>query len=193
MRRLWHAALILLAWISLAHAGSVRLLTATVVRVSDGDTLIADTDRAKLRIRLLGIDAPEIAHNGPPGQPFGKEAKDYLEQLVGGRTVRVEAYGRDQYHRVLAVLWPDGRNVNVAMVRAGFAELYRGARCQAYCRELQAAEHEARQARLGMWSLHQYESPRDYRRRLRFGGRTREVGWVFIGKAPAATARSRDQ
>jgi endonuclease YncB( thermonuclease family) len=69
---------------------AARLVTVTVVRVADGDTLTAETDNGtKLRIRLLGIDAPEVSHNGKPGQPFGTEAQDHLVQLVRDKKVRV--------------------------------------------------------------------------------------------------------
>jgi endonuclease YncB( thermonuclease family) len=45
------------------HAATPRSLSATVERVSDGDTLVATTaNQTKLRLRLLGIDAPENAH-----------------------------------------------------------------------------------------------------------------------------------
>jgi len=149
-------------------ATSKRTLSAAVERVSDGDTLIAVTDNAtKLRIRLLGIDAPEIPHGKAPGQPFGMEAHEYLERLIGQRSVRLESFGPDAYKRVLAVLWVDGKNVNVEMVRAGLAEVYRGSRCQAYCRELSEAEIHAQRNRLGIWAQRQYESPAAYRKRLR--------------------------
>ncbi len=52
-------------------------------------------NNTKLRIRPLGIDAPEIPQGSKPGQPFGEEARDYLDHLIGGRTVRVDAYGPD--------------------------------------------------------------------------------------------------
>jgi len=66
-------------------------LIATITRVSDGDTVTAtDARSTKLRIRLLGIDAPEIAHGNKPGQPFGEEARQYLDYLIGGKIVQVE-------------------------------------------------------------------------------------------------------
>ncbi len=164
------AALVTVLAPSFPHAGA-RLLTATVQRVADGDTVIAETaNGAKLRLRLLGIDAPEVSHNGKSGQPFGEEARRYLEELVKGREVKVEAHGPDRYKRALAMLWRDGVNVNVTMVRAGLAERYRGARCQAYCRELEQAEREARQGRVGVWSQARPESPRDFRRRMPLSG-----------------------
>ncbi|HTU03681.1 MAG TPA: thermonuclease family protein [Candidatus Sulfotelmatobacter sp.] len=145
---------VVLAGVRPAHAASVRLLTATVARVIDGDTLIAFTAHSRLRVRLLGIDAPEIAHDGQPGQRYGPEAKRYLERLVGGRSLRMEAYGRDHYRRVLAVLWVERRNINVEMVRAGWARVYGGAGRRAYAHELKQAEAQARREGVGMWVRH---------------------------------------
>ena len=154
------------------HAAAPRSVVARVERVSDGDTVIAMTaDSTKLRIRLLGIDAPEISHENKPGQPFGEEARDYLDHLIRGKHVRVDSYGPDPYHRVLAVLWDGQVNVNLLMVAMGYAEVYRGAPCQVYCRELDQAEAKARQDHIGMWKQGvSYESPAAFRRRLRISG-----------------------
>ncbi len=68
----------------------------SVDRVSDGDTVTATTSGGtKLRLRLLGIDAPEVANDKKPGQPYGEEAREYLEHLIGGKVVRVDADGSD--------------------------------------------------------------------------------------------------
>ncbi len=158
--------------LSFAHAATSRTLVAKVERVSDGDTVIAVTsNQTKLRIRLVGIDAPEVPHGEKQGQPFGEEARDYLDHLIGGKTVRVDAYGPDMYKRVLAVVWDGQINVNLLMVAMGYAEVYRGAACQVYCRELEQAEAKGRRDRVGMWALGpNYESPRAYRERLRIRG-----------------------
>ncbi len=166
----WGVVAALLLWGLAGTAGATppRTLSAAVERVSDGDTVVAVTDKAaRLRIRLLGIDAPEIPHGKAPGQPLGAEAQEYLERLIGHRSVRVESFGPDAYKRVLAVVWVDGKNVNVEMVRAGLAEIYRQSRCQAYCRELAEAEMSARRAHLGIWTQPHHESPSAYRKRMR--------------------------
>jgi endonuclease YncB( thermonuclease family) len=145
------AALLLLLPPS-THAATPRTLTATVERVSDGDTVVAITsNQTKLRIRLLGIDAPEIPHGRKPGQPFGQEARDYLDHLIGGETVQVETYGPDRWKkRIMAVIWDDQINVNLLMVAMGYAEVYRGTRCQAYCEDLYRAEVKPKRDRMGM-------------------------------------------
>ncbi len=85
--------------------------------------------------------------------------------------MQVDAYGSDQYKRILGVLWDEELNVNLLIVAMGYAEVYRGAPCQVSCRELDQAEAQARRDRVGMWAQGaKYESPRDFRRRLRLSG-----------------------
>lgn len=128
----------------LVESAKHRILLTEVERITDGDTIVATiSNQTKLRLRLLGIDAPEVPHGKKPGQPFGEEARDYLDHVIGGKPVRVDAYGLDEYKRILAVVWDDQVNVNLLMVAMGYAEVYRGAPCQVYCRELQDAEAKA--------------------------------------------------
>ena len=166
------AATIVLFLLSFAQAATPRTLVAKVERVSDGDTITAITsNQTRLRIRLLGIDAPELPHGTKPGQPYGEESRDYLDQLIGGKTVRVDAYGPDKYKRVLAVVWDEQINVNLVVVAMGYAEMYRNAPCQVYCRELEDAEAKARRDRVGIWAQGiNYESPRAFRHRLKIRG-----------------------
>lgn len=126
---------------------------ATVERVVDGDTLLLV---GRERVRLIGVDAPEIPHRGHPGERFGAEARDFTNALAGGRHVTLVfdagAGIRDRYGRTLAyVLLPDGRNLNLEIIRAGWAEAYRSLR-YARKREFQTAEREARNAGRGMWA-----------------------------------------
>ena len=83
----------------------------------------------------------------------------------------MEAHGSDKYKRVLAVIWDGQLNVNLLMVAMGYAEVYRGSPCQAYCEDLYRAEVKAKRDRVGMWVLGaKYESPAAFRRRLRVAG-----------------------
>jgi endonuclease YncB( thermonuclease family) len=68
------------------------------------------------------------------------------------------------------VTWDEQVNVNLLMVAMGYAEVYRGARCQVYCRELDDAAAKARRDGVGMWAQASYESPAAFRRRLRLAG-----------------------
>lgn len=147
-----------------------RVEAGTVTRVDDGDTVTVTTsNQTKLRVRLYGIDAPETPKGTKfPGQPFGEEAAAYLTQLVGNKRIQVEIYGVDRYRRLLGVILMDGRNINLGMIEAGLAEVYRGPEAgNPYQAPFQAAEAQARAATQGMRAQgERYESPRVYRRRV---------------------------
>ena len=124
---------------------------SVVVRaVFDGDTIDVSTYG---RVRLLGIDAPEIGRGYDTPAPFGREARDRLAALVLHRWVRLEQEGlrRDAYNRHLAyVMREDGVFVNAAMVREGLARV--SARVPlTRLDELKRAEAEAQSFRRGMW------------------------------------------
>jgi micrococcal nuclease len=102
-----------------------------------------------------------------PGQPFGKDAEAFLKQLVEGKRVKVEIYGVDRYQRLLSMVFLDGKDINLAMIEAGLAEVYQGPESgNSYKPQYQTAEAAAKQARRGMWVQGDtYESPRAYRKR----------------------------
>jgi micrococcal nuclease len=138
--------------------------------VADGDTVTVITaNQTKLRIRMLGINAPETPKGTKfPGQPYGPEPEAYLKQLVEGKRVKVEIYGPDKYKRLLSTIFLDRQDINLTMIEAGLAEVYRGPESgNPYKQQYQAAEDTARSAKKGMWVLgDKYESPRAYRKRV---------------------------
>jgi micrococcal nuclease len=147
-----------------------RIEEGMVERVADGDTLTVITpNQTKLRIRMFGIDAPETPKGAKfPGQPYGPEAEAYIERLVDGKRVRVEIYGADRCRRLRSTVFLDGQDINLAVLEAGLAEVYRGPEAgNPYTPQYQAAEAAARSAKQGMWALGDtYESPRAYRKRV---------------------------
>jgi micrococcal nuclease len=118
--------------------------------VVDGDTIDVATFG---RVRLLGIDAPELGRGYDTAAPFAHEARDKLVSLVLRRWVRLEFDGGrlDVYNRHLAyVMREDGVFVNAELVRAGLARV--SARLPlARLAELKSAEAEAQGFRHGMW------------------------------------------
>ena len=175
IRRL--ALILLVVWTGLTSLGAARapaprIFLATVERVNAGDILVvAAVNGTRLRLRLLGIDAPKVAQGSKPGQPFGEDSRNYLDHLIGGKTVRVDVYGPALYDHSLAILWHGEVNVNVLMVAMGYAEVNRAVPCQIYCRDLKLAERKARRDHLGMWVQgDRPESPVTFRRRLRVQG-----------------------
>ena len=112
LQRLWVGACV---WLLAAPAHALQ--QAWVSWVMDGDTVLVlpEGEREPVRLRLLGIDAPESC------QPGGEAARDALIGQVLRRTVQVEAHGHDSYGRQLGRLWVDGQDVGAAMVRGGWA------------------------------------------------------------------------
>ena len=91
-------------------------------RVTDGDTINVVSNGHKEIIRLVGIDAPETSKKkNEPGQPFSQKSTKYLAGLVLNKSVDVKSYGTDRYGRTLAVVFVDGKNVNLEMIKAGLA------------------------------------------------------------------------
>lgn len=143
----------------------VRRTDPVLVRaVFDGDTI----DVAGFgRVRLLGIDAPEIGRGLETSAPFGREARERLASLVLRRWVRLELEGEalDSYNRHLAyVLLEDGLFVNASLVRDGLARV-NARRPLVRLAELKRAEAEAQTARRGMWGAAPSIPPSGYTRR----------------------------
>jgi micrococcal nuclease len=154
--------LLLLASTGICIAGEYQ-----VSRVVDGDTIIVNKGTTKLTIRLVGIDAPETSKKKhEPGQPYSQAATKHLAGLVLNKTVSVKEYGRDRYGRILGVVILNRADINLEMVKAGLAEVYRGTPAAGFTNEpYLKAEEEARRAGKGMWSLgEKYVSPREWRR-----------------------------
>lgn len=98
-----------------------------VTRVIDGDTIEVKKGQTKLTVRLAGIDAPETSKKKhEPGQPFSQQSTSLLAKLVLNKSVDVKSYGADRYGRILGEVFVDGNNVNLEIVKAGLAEVYRG-------------------------------------------------------------------
>ncbi|MEW6007827.1 MAG: thermonuclease family protein [bacterium] len=120
--------------------------------VLDGDTILLDNGET---VRLIGVDAPEIHHPELPVQRFGKEAMQFLKRLVEGLECTLEYEPnnlRDQYGRLLAYVFVDGRLANAEIIQRGYAYAYTRFpfRRQA---EFIALEHEAQKHQYGLWHL----------------------------------------
>jgi micrococcal nuclease len=141
-------------------------IVALVTRVYDGDTIEA----AGLgRVRLLGIDAPEIGGAFERPAPFALEARDELQSLVLRRWVRFDCDGDfdDAYGRRLAYMTLEtGEFVNARLVRDGMARVSARRRLKRWD-ELRQAETEAQVRRRGMWGDRPRVPSESYRLRRR--------------------------
>lgn len=128
-----------------------------VVRVIDGDTVELNDGR---HVRLLGINAPEIAHHGRTGEPLADDAKRFLRKQVNGKQVRLryDQQHRDHYHRLLARLYlEDGTDAGALLLQRGLAHaLFKWPNLQG-AEHYYALERVARGQRRGIWKLSAYQ------------------------------------
>ncbi|MBE9537868.1 MAG: thermonuclease family protein [Proteobacteria bacterium] len=135
-------------------------LSGKVVKIADGDTLtIIDADRVKHKIRLYGIDTPEY------DQAHYAAAKSALSLLVSNKAVGIDVKDTDSYGRTVGVVYIDGRNVNLQMVKSGHAWWYK--RYAGLNQALREAEEHARAHQLGLWADTDPIAPWDWRRQRR--------------------------
>lgn len=140
----------LLAWQAAAFEFSGR-----VAQIIDGDSLRIKFGTGEIRVRLFGIDAPEIKQRG------GWAAKRLLEELTAGHKVRLKVVDVDKYGRLVAWAWANEINLNSMMIYLGWAWHYRR-----YSSDfsLAVAEIAARKARRGLWHDKTPQSPWMFRR-----------------------------
>jgi len=159
-----YKALFLAAALTLAAACQAKSQSsvpeAVVTRVVDGDTVHLDTGE---RVRLVGIDTPELEKEGRPAEFLAHKAKAELARMTQGKKIRLE-YDQlryDHYGRLLAYLFlPDGTFVNAEMVRQGWARVYLIPPNLRFKEELVQAQRQALETRHGIWqqALKQDES-----------------------------------
>ncbi|KAH0435279.1 nuclease domain containing protein [Colletotrichum kahawae] len=142
------------------------------------------TTRAKLKgktipVRLAGIDAPEGAHFGKPGQPGAPEALKWLNDYILNRRIWARIHKRDQYDRVVATVFVRPflfkKDVGLEMLKRGLATTYEaksGVEWGGFEQKYKAAEAKAKEQKLGIWAgkASDFESPRDYKTRVNEAG-----------------------
>lgn len=144
--------LLSLCIISSIYAEDSEVVRGSVTKVIDGDTVIIRPYSGKLfKCRLYGIDAPELPHDGNPGQPYGRAAARELNNLVLNSSVEITLTGESSYDREICVIKKMGVDINLEMVRRGYARAYRKYLKGPYASKYIAAENEARKMRRGLW------------------------------------------
>lgn len=151
---------------SLGSPDDALQANARVMRVVDGDTLVADVGGAEERIRLIGVDTPESVKRGSPVECFGQEASSHAKELLPrGTPIRIvlDVEERDRYERLLAYVYraSDGEFVNLALARDGYAGLLTYPPNVAHVEQFRAAVAEARRDGRGLWSACTGEPPVD--------------------------------
>jgi len=125
-----------------------------VQQVVDGDTIILESGE---RVRLLGVNTPEVNNPKKSVEAFGKEAAEFTRRTVEGKPVRVErdkTSQKDKHSRTLAyVFLQDGTFLNAEIIRQGFGFAVSGTPPLKYEYEFRKLEQNAREARRGLWAI----------------------------------------
>jgi len=126
------------------RAGDEGVFYGPLVRVKDGDSLVAKVQGVAMDFRLADVDAPEL------DQPYGRQAKQELAALASGRELVIVPIDTDRYGRTVAHVWNGNTYLNEEMARRGavwfYAEFAQGA-------ALHDVEQQARDAKRGLWAL----------------------------------------
>jgi len=152
-----------------------------VKKVYDGDTVILDNGD---KVRLLGLNTPEVAGSYRDEEPGGPQARQWLLGKIAGLLVRLEtdAERKDRYGRTLAhVFTADGTHINLALVKAGLATTDVFPPNLKYVDVMSAAERDAERNRAGIWGMREYQ-PQPVERL----NRSEALGWQrLVGTATA--------
>ena len=97
------------------------IIYVNVTRIVDGDTFIGNKT---IRIRLEGINAPELGFRKNWSERYAYEAKNFLENITKNKIVKIEIVGKDKYGRYLAYVWYRGVFVNALLLKEGFAHTF---------------------------------------------------------------------
>lgn len=130
----------------------------TVVRIQDGDTLTLDDDR---KIRLLGINTPEVRHGSNEAEAGGEAAKKWLKARLLHKRIRLigDTEATDKYGRTLAhVFTENDEHINKTLVETGLAAVNIYPPNLLYSDDLIAAGEVAELAKRGIWGLKAYDS-----------------------------------
>lgn len=145
---------VLSLWLAAVPVGS---LTGQVVAVHAGDTLTVQSGPSLYKVRLSDVDAPEM------GQVFGKQARQFTEEMTLGHQVRVNVSMIDMHgRRIGEVIVEDGWVLNEELVHAGFAWYYRVHPIKN--ERLQRLEQYAFSKKLGLWVEQEPLPPWEFRR-----------------------------
>lgn len=163
-----YSLLLLMAFIGLSINTAYAEKRLYVRSVIDGDTILLNTGT---KVRLLGIDTPEIDYRSGKAEPFAYQAKARLERLTDRKQIRLE-YDQektDQYGRTLAhVYTKDGLWLNKTLIEEGFAHVYTFPKNTKHAQTLLQAEQQAIAHKKGIWGHNKWrQTPANDKHKLR--------------------------
>jgi micrococcal nuclease len=110
--------ILLLTLVATAQPASATELYAKVVSVYDGDTITINHCGLKDKVRLIGVDTPEMRQGDP-----ARMVRDYVRKLILNKTVIIVTGKRERgpYGRLLSYVYIDGVNLNKKLIEEGYA------------------------------------------------------------------------
>jgi len=124
------------------------------VGIHDGDTITVLVGSKQIKVRLEGIDAPEL------GQDYSQRSKEFLSGIVFGQEVTVKEYSIDRYGRTVGRVFVGYRDVSCAMISAGLAWHFKKYSSDV---NLERLEDSARAGGIAIWSMPNPIAPWDFR------------------------------
>ena len=129
-----------------------------VRHVVDGDSLRLVDGR---KVRLIGINAPELGRDGKPDEPLAARALEALRKLIGNNsvTLQIGPDSHDRYGRLLAYIeLADGRLAGDALLQMGLASMVAIPPNIEHLNRYQQAEASARRKGIGIWAQPDYQA-----------------------------------
>jgi micrococcal nuclease len=128
----------------------------------DGDTIKVNVLGKEAKVRVIGVNTPEISHNGNPAQCYGNEARDFTDKHLNGRWIYLQFDNEiyDKYQRYLAYVWltypelhaPDsGYMWNAVLAEEGYAKILSLMPNVQYAWLFSRLQYEAMKAHRGLW------------------------------------------
>ena len=128
-----------------------------VTRVIDGDTVHVEHEGVRFKVRIIGIDTPEVSGPGSP-ECFAEQGSEFLERAILRKEVRLrlDRESHDRYGRWLAYVEPrggglKGKDISEELVRGGYATTLEIEPNTSHARTLRRLERAAREGGRGLW------------------------------------------
>lgn len=130
-------------------------VSGKVIRVSDGDTILLQSGSQRIKVRMYGIDAPELKQN------YGEDSKNYLEKRILNKNVDVKVINEDKYGRKVGKVFYKNKDINLEMIKTGNAWFYEYHAKKE--KEYRKASKSAQEQKLELWKDKNPQNPRNFR------------------------------
>jgi micrococcal nuclease len=151
---------------SLNISGAASAETCKVTKVVDGDSVHITCGSELKKVRLCGIDAPELKRKKKAGQPYSAESTKLVKDLLAraNNEVTLTETGKDRYGRTVAEIFMGSTFLNAEIVKAGLAYEYKKySKSCPHREQISEAEAIAQSNKSGLWDGGSYQNPAEFR------------------------------